>query len=238
MYRDGHPDLADLHRFMAAGLSSGEIVPLAYTVADGVTEAIARLLKGDTIGKLVLELDAARRSVPALQAFRCDPHKALVVTGGLGGIGLELCQWLADRGARHLAVVSRSRELTPYQRLRLERLRQRGLDVTVSDVDLSRAELADAFVRELEQRRPVGGVFHVAMALRDVRLVFFGAGATPVRARQAETALASGTVDDAVAALAGELAPPDDVQETGAVKKHLAGVLLRRVAAQLRERPA
>ena len=69
--------------------------------------------------------------------------------------------------------------------------------------------------------------------LADVRLVYFGVGDTPVRARKAEAALAGGSVDDAVKAL--DLDPPDDIQGTGAVKKHLAGVLLRRVAAQLAE---
>ena len=39
--------------------------------------------------------------------------------------------------------------------------------------------------------------------------------------------------EEAVKAIASDLDPPDDIQETGAVKKHLAGVLLRRVAAQL-----
>jgi carbon-monoxide dehydrogenase medium subunit len=72
----------------------------------------------------------------------------------------------------------------------------------------------------------------------DVRLAYFGVGATPVRARKAEAALSGGKVDDAVAALADDLDPPDDVQEAGAVKRHLAGVLLRRVAQQLAERPA
>ena len=62
--------------------------------------------------------------------------------------------------------------------------------------------------------------------------------ATPVRARQAEAALAGGNIDAAVAALAQDLDPPDDVQAMGAVKKHLAGVLLRRVARQLAEAPA
>jgi carbon-monoxide dehydrogenase medium subunit len=71
--------------------------------------------------------------------------------------------------------------------------------------------------------------------LRDVRLAFFGAGATPVRARRAETALGGGDVAAAVAALDQDLSPPDDVQATGAVKKHLAGVLLRRVSRQLLE---
>jgi aerobic carbon-monoxide dehydrogenase medium subunit len=67
--------------------------------------------------------------------------------------------------------------------------------------------------------------------LADVRLAYFGIGATAVRATKAEAALASGNVDAAVAAL--DLDPPDDVQATGAVKKHLAGVLLRRVAKKL-----
>jgi carbon-monoxide dehydrogenase medium subunit len=69
--------------------------------------------------------------------------------------------------------------------------------------------------------------------LSAVRLVYFGVGATPVRARKAEDALAGGSIEDAVAAL--DLDPGDDIQATGAVKRHLAGVLLRRVAIQLAE---
>jgi carbon-monoxide dehydrogenase medium subunit len=66
-----------------------------------------------------------------------------------------------------------------------------------------------------------------------VRLAFFGVGATAMRANKAEAALVAGNVDAAVAAL--DLEPQDDVQATAAVKKHLAGVLLRRVAKQLLE---
>jgi carbon-monoxide dehydrogenase medium subunit len=69
--------------------------------------------------------------------------------------------------------------------------------------------------------------------LADVRLAFFGVGATPIRAKKAEAALASGNIEAAVAAL--DLDPHDDVQATAATKKHLAGVLLRRVAKQLME---
>jgi carbon-monoxide dehydrogenase medium subunit len=68
-------------------------------------------------------------------------------------------------------------------------------------------------------------------ALSDVRLVYFGVGATPVRARKAEEALTNGSVDDAVKAL--DLDPTSDIQATADVKRHLAGVLLRRVAVQL-----
>jgi carbon-monoxide dehydrogenase medium subunit len=69
--------------------------------------------------------------------------------------------------------------------------------------------------------------------LADLRLGFFGVGATPLRPKKAEAALERGDVDAAVAAL--DLDPLDDVQATAEVKRHLAGVLLRRVAKQLME---
>lgn len=69
--------------------------------------------------------------------------------------------------------------------------------------------------------------------LTDVRLAYFGVGDTPIRVKTAEAALADGNIDAAVSAL--DLEPHDDVQATAKLKKHLAGVLLRRVAAQLLE---
>jgi carbon-monoxide dehydrogenase medium subunit len=69
--------------------------------------------------------------------------------------------------------------------------------------------------------------------LSNLRLAYFGVGPTPVRARNAESALTDGDVEAAVSALADDLDPPDDVQASGALKTHLAGVLLRRVVGQL-----
>ncbi len=73
----------------------------------------------------------------------------------------------------------------------------------------------------------------VGRGLMDVRLSYFGVGNTPVRARKAEIALVRGDVEGATVAL--DFMPQDDLQATGVVKKHLARVLLRRVAAQLTE---
>jgi carbon-monoxide dehydrogenase medium subunit len=70
-------------------------------------------------------------------------------------------------------------------------------------------------------------------ALQDIRLAFFGVGATAVRARTAEAAVELGT--DAIAALGRDLAPQDDVQASAAARRHLAGTVLRRVLAQLAE---
>jgi carbon-monoxide dehydrogenase medium subunit len=77
-------------------------------------------------------------------------------------------------------------------------------------------------------------------ALADVRLAYFGVGATPVRAHKAEAVLSGAAIDDkriaqAVAALADDLAPQGDLNASAEVRKHLAGVLLKRVARQLAE---
>ena len=69
--------------------------------------------------------------------------------------------------------------------------------------------------------------------LGDVRLAFFGVGDRATRARRAEAALEAGDLDAAVAALQHDLSPPSDVHASAATRRHLAGVLLRRVAAQL-----
>ena len=68
--------------------------------------------------------------------------------------------------------------------------------------------------------------------------MFFGVGATPVRARKAEAVLdARGFdgLDEAVAALADDLHPEDDIHASGKAKRHLAGVLLRRVVREMQD---
>jgi carbon-monoxide dehydrogenase medium subunit len=115
--------------------------------------------------------------------------------------------------------------LGPHDVLSAVRFPAAGADTRVGFAELARRHGDYAIV----------GLAAVAKAhgtrLTDVRLVYFGVGETPFRARKAEAALAAGSIDDAVNAL--DLDPPDDIQATGAVKKHLAGVLLRRVSAQL-----
>jgi len=104
-----------------------------------------------------------------------------------------------------------------------------GPETRVGFAEFARRHGDYAMVGLAAVARPDGPV------LVDPRLAFFGVGSTPTRAYRAEEALAFRDVDAAVSALAKDLDPPDDVQATGAVKRHLAGVLLRRVAKQLME---
>jgi carbon-monoxide dehydrogenase medium subunit len=80
----------------------------------------------------------------------------------------------------------------------------------------------------------------LADKLQDVRLVFFGVGLRPVRARRAEAEIEGELFDErrirkAISALADDLDPPDDIQASSALRTHLAGVLLERAVQQLSE---
>jgi len=74
-------------------------------------------------------------------------------------------------------------------------------------------------------------------AVAEARLVFFGVGTRPVRARAAEAALtgraAAADVPAAARALDGDLDPPGDIHGSPALRRHLARVLLARVVRRL-----
>ncbi|MFZ0116281.1 MAG: xanthine dehydrogenase family protein subunit M [Xanthobacteraceae bacterium] len=108
----------------------------------------------------------------------------------------------------------------------------------ISAIRIPVAQPRDRFgFAELARRHGDYALVGLAAAARAeppaIRLAYFGVGTTPVRARTAETALAGGDLDAAVAALASDLEPSGDVHASAAAKRHLAAVLLRRVAAQL-----
>ncbi len=77
-------------------------------------------------------------------------------------------------------------------------------------------------------------------AVAEARLVFFGVGTKPVRARGAEAALigrgaGAETLTAAGRALDGDLDPPGDIHGSPALRRHLARVLLARVVRRLVE---
>jgi len=117
--------------------------------------------------------------------------------------------------------------LAPQEVLTAIRVPAANKDMRVGFAELARRHGDYAIVGLAASARADG------KSLADVRLAYFGVGNAPVRVKKAETALASADIDAAVAAL--DLDPNDDVQATAKVKKHLAGVLLRRVAKQLLE---
>jgi aerobic carbon-monoxide dehydrogenase medium subunit len=73
------------------------------------------------------------------------------------------------------------------------------------------------------------GVQHDGERITKAAIAFFGVGGTPVRAHDAEAALLAGSDLDAVAALAAAgLHPTGDIHATGAYRKQVAAVIVKR----------
>ena len=100
-----------------------------------------------------------------------------------------------------------------------------------------RAQLKDERCAFLELARRHGDYAIIGIAAvqsEGNRFVFFGAGSTPVFARNASREPDLGA---ARAALARELEPPADLYNSSTTKRHLAGVLLERAWNQLTTSP-
>ncbi len=86
---------------------------------------------------------------------------SILITGGLGSIGIQLATWLSDQGARKVVLASRSGVPSESGGRHLELLRTRGVDVQVVKGDVATQEGIDACLRCIGNS-PLVGIFHAA----------------------------------------------------------------------------
>nr|ALD82522.1 polyketide synthase [Nannocystis sp. MB1016] len=91
----------------------------------------------------------------------------VLVTGGLGALGLHVARWLIERGTPHVLLVGRRGPATPGAAEAVAELARDGARVTVAAVDVAdRAALAEVLAA-LPAGLPLRGVVHAAGALED-----------------------------------------------------------------------
>ncbi|MBI3957991.1 MAG: SDR family NAD(P)-dependent oxidoreductase, partial [Chloroflexi bacterium] len=90
-----------------------------------------------------------------------------LITGGLGGLGLETAQQLIDDGARHLVMSGRSGATSEAARTALARWREQRVDVQVVQADIARREDAERLIAACDARAPLTGIVHAAGVLDD-----------------------------------------------------------------------
>jgi len=99
------------------------------------------------------------------------PDAAYLITGGLGGVGLSLAQWMVAEGARHIALVGR-RGPSEATLAAIRAMEQSGARVLVLEADVSRAaEVASVLARIDQHFPPLRGVVHAAAVLADRTLL-------------------------------------------------------------------
>ncbi|MGD1805493.1 type I polyketide synthase [Dapis sp. BLCC M126] len=90
-----------------------------------------------------------------------------LITGGLGALGLQLAQWLVDKGAQHLVLTGRR---TPSETAKqtIAQLEQRGTKVSVLLGDVSVEQDVAGMIEQINTSLPpLHGIIHAAGVLDD-----------------------------------------------------------------------
>ncbi|XP_068156554.1 fatty acid synthase [Drosophila tropicalis] len=167
-------DIWHLKKLIDTDIANGIIQPLPVTVfpAHEIEQAFRHLIGGKHIGKVVIQVrdrpeDPATMPVRVMSQIYFKPQLTYVIPGGLGGFGLELADWMALRGAKKL-VLSSSRGITKdYQSYRIALWKTYGCEVVVNTADISTIDGCRNLLEEAAKLGPVGGIFNLAVALRD-----------------------------------------------------------------------
>ncbi|WP_137129518.1 type I polyketide synthase [Rhizobium sp. FY34] len=159
--------------YILKGFQSGRFIPIPHTVFRGEFAAEAmRLMQGaGHIGKIVIcppRIEAPgddRTAIPG--PFKPEEGTQLIV-GGTGGFGFATALWLADRGAKHIVLASRSGRLGEEEAAQLGQFTACGTTLTVLPLDVSNAVDVEALVLRVSQTiGPISGVYHAAAVLHD-----------------------------------------------------------------------
>jgi acyl transferase domain-containing protein/acyl carrier protein len=100
---------------------------------------------------------------PTASRVRFHSDASYLITGGFGGMGLRLAQWLADCGARHLVLAGRSGAATEEAQLVLRKLEQSGVKIHAAHADVSDTNSVANLLKNISETMPrLRGVFHAA----------------------------------------------------------------------------
>jgi NAD(P)-dependent dehydrogenase (short-subunit alcohol dehydrogenase family) len=94
-----------------------------------------------------------------------SPDKTYLLCGMTGDLGISVCLWMVENGARNVVLTSRNPSVSPDV---LEYLSRKGANVRPMAVDISNLEsLRNAYADIKANMPPIGGVMNAAMVLRD-----------------------------------------------------------------------
>lgn len=87
------------------------IEPITEYSVSALSEALRFFTRGIHMGKLVISYDDPAATVmcrPRSDQVKLDPVATYLIIGGMGGLGKALIEWMMEKGARKLVVLSRS----------------------------------------------------------------------------------------------------------------------------------
>ncbi|KAJ8668373.1 hypothetical protein QAD02_010036 [Eretmocerus hayati] len=160
--------------YISKGIETGAVQPLVRSVfpKKDIEAAFRHMATAKHIGKVLVRIqddeDPIDAPIEAIPRYNCIGDRSYIIVGGLGGIGLELVDWMTYRGAKNIVILSRSGVRYGYQRLKLNKWERNGIRIMIiTDKDASNYEDCKFIIDAANQLGPVDGIFNLAAALKD-----------------------------------------------------------------------
>jgi len=166
-----------LFKEVMALMTAGRLAPLPYQAFDAnhIVDAFRYMQQARQIGKIVVTYEQPLRHIhaPALPStLQLRADATYVVTGGLGGFGLRTAQWLVEKGAQHLLLLSRRGASSEEASQALADFKAQGINAHAVTCDVTQAEdVAAAFAYAAEHLPPVKGIIHAATVIDDALIM-------------------------------------------------------------------
>ncbi len=103
---------------------------------------------------------------PTGVGVRFSAEKTILITGGLGGLGLAVARWMVEQGARRLVLIGRSSPSTQAQQL-IDQLTAKGAQINVMQADVSQRADVERVFNAIDPVYPLCGIIHAAGTLDD-----------------------------------------------------------------------
>ncbi|XP_069697387.1 fatty acid synthase-like [Periplaneta americana] len=178
LFNSQNQDRHEVTRLMKTALESGIVTPLPAKVypENNVKEAFRFVSSSRHAGKVLVKIQTEGpdklmspevKLVSAISKFIVNPEKVYVIAGGLGNVGMEVAQWLVQRGVRKLLLTSRRAVTVGYKSMLIRRWRDSGVSVVTSTQDITTEEGANKLLQEANKLGSVEGILVLTMVLRD-----------------------------------------------------------------------
>jgi NAD(P)-dependent dehydrogenase (short-subunit alcohol dehydrogenase family) len=149
--------------YFSQGKHIGKVV-VTYEDEESMVQVRSPILRRD---RSVQNADKMQMTPPKPSA-KFDASALYILVGGLGGFGRGILQWMIAKGARNLAVWSRSGKAAPEAEALLSEYRHAGVNISIERCDITdMASVQSAVAIADGQAYPLKGVVHAAITFCD-----------------------------------------------------------------------
>ncbi|HND45746.1 MAG TPA: SDR family NAD(P)-dependent oxidoreductase [Chitinophagales bacterium] len=165
--------LGELLHEISALFEEKQLEPLPFNVFNiaQAKEAFRLINTSKHIGKIVINIEHQEDlEIHKNSEFTIDEKATYLLTGGLGGLGLQFTKMLVEQGAKNIILLGRKAPSSEIEST-LENYRNVGVNIITYQADVSNKRHLQIVFNNIPVENPLKGVFHLAGLLDDASII-------------------------------------------------------------------